>query len=202
LRERIEEGKQFAHYVQFPSDFKIGKPRITGFLPIHYEFRIDQNAPDDLFVIACEHQIPTETCSSATYAIDTVNGCTVRAASRQEWARARPIEGFLEMDDPLRRTLKQEYAKPRELRVVPIETANHEYVGYTFRGHEYRLREEWMRSVSFGHSPDGKLMICRPLTRAGCLLMRKPVEARKLTALTADSLSKSSDPTLNIELPR
>jgi hypothetical protein len=162
LRETITEGRQFAHYLQFPSGFNIGKPTFTGVLPIHYGFRTAPAAPNLLFVSACEYKDLDEICSATSFAIDTAHGYAVRPATVNEWQSAKPIEGAAEMDDPFHRTLRKELAQPAALRTIPIDDSGpaHQRIGYLYIGKKYLRRGEWVTTaLHFGHSADQRLII-------------------------------------------
>jgi hypothetical protein len=69
-----------------------------------------------------------------------------------------PIEGFLEIDDPVHRTLKQEIAKPPAQRALPIGTEV-DREGYRYDGKSYIRRSKWITALNFGASADRKLIV-------------------------------------------
>jgi hypothetical protein len=72
-----------------------------------------------ILVAACGYADLSEICSANSFAIDAEYGYGTRPAEPGEWERGLPIKSQ-EMDDPLRRTLKQEFAKPPFFRAIPI----------------------------------------------------------------------------------
>jgi len=128
----------------------------------HYVFRLSPKSPSTLLVAACKDtlkpQIP-DICSLNSLAIDTEHGYGTREAEASEWERGTPIQS-LEMDDPIRRTVKQFYAKPGFLRAIPIAPGEgQEFQGYKYRGNEYRRRGDWVGVLTFGSSEDGSLVV-------------------------------------------
>jgi hypothetical protein len=161
LKETITEGKQFAHYLELPSGFNIGRTKLTGVLMSHYGFRVSIN-PDVLLVSGCEYKDLEEICSLISFAIDTSHGYSIRQSTQSEWQNAKPFKEAGEMNDPVHRFLREEVAKPPALRTIPIETAapSHQLVGYSYLGKKYLRRGEWVTTaINFGHSADQNLMI-------------------------------------------
>ena len=162
----IKEGQQFAHRIRIPSSFKKSSQDKGTLLFDRYAFRVAPSVPDVLLVGACRYEVLSEhkyemstyVCSANSFAIDSSHSYAVREAKPSEWAQSTPIDGFLEMADPYRRTLKEEIAKPAFLRPVPIGPEE-ESEGYRYRGKEYRRRANWISALNFGASPDGKLVV-------------------------------------------
>lgn len=157
----IVDGDRFAHSIQFPSRFRVPEHQ-KGQLPLlfdHYAFRLSHTSTGVLLVAACKAVKLSEICSLNSFAIDTEHGYGTRQAEAGEWERGVPIES-LEMDNPIRRTIKQFYAKPAFLRAIPIATGEEkEFVGFNFRGNEYRRRGDWIGALTFGSSEDGSLVV-------------------------------------------
>jgi hypothetical protein len=170
LSVTITQGEQFAHRIELPSGFRRTNQdtrELRWFEPVfdHYAFRLLNSSPDVLLVAACRYENPllqhpreVEICSENSFSIDTAHSYVVQEAKRGDWQRGAPIDGFLEMNDPVRRTLKQEMAKPSDLRALPIGSQL-EYEGYRYVGKSYIRRAKWMTALSFGTSVDGKLIV-------------------------------------------
>lgn len=170
LKPTIIEGQQFAHYIEFQSRFRI--PNVEVAFPIvfdQYTFRISRSSANILLVAACTypvlrgyHSEPTpRVCSLNAFAIDTEHDFAAREATADEWSQAAPL-GEKEMNDPVRRTLKQELAKPLFLRAMPIDPSfgrGAQYEGYKYRGKEYRRRGDGIVSLAFVNSDDGDLVV-------------------------------------------
>lgn len=185
LSPTILEGQQFAHTIQLPSRFRMPDNVNGPFSFDHYGFRVSDSSPDLLVVSACgsavlstkKFEASSEVCSPNTFAIDTAHSYVSREARQGEWDQAAPILGEKEMDDPVRRTLKQELAKPAFLRAIPIDPSQGRggyYEGYAYRGKEYRRRGDWIVSLNFASSEDGKLVVLagvdkRKLPKSGFL---------------------------------
>jgi len=162
------EGQQFAHSVEFPSRFQI--PKVADSLLAgadQYTFRLSRLSPNILLVAACTYPVlngyhaePTpRVCSTNSFAIDTEHGFAVTETTGDEWSQAAPL-GEKEMDDPYRRTLKQELAKPPFLRAIPFAPGRSQiFEGYRYRGNEYRRRGDWIVSLNFVDSDDGALVV-------------------------------------------
>jgi hypothetical protein len=170
FRETILAGQQFAHYIEFPSEFQKASEGRSRFLFDHYAFRTSAASPDVLLLAACKFDVPSdrkllemesEICSPNVFAIDTTHSYTAREATRDEWDRSLPIIGLMEMGDPYRRTLEEEYKKPPALRPQPVgpDVRKMQYEGYKYRGKTYVRRGEWITSLHFGNSADGKLVV-------------------------------------------
>jgi hypothetical protein len=157
----ITEGQQFAHSVQFPAAFRAPDSAKRP-LPLqfdHYSFRVSPMFPDVLLVAACRYVSLAEVCSVNSFAIDTEHGYAVREPSAGEWEEAAPILGEKEMRNPYRRTLKRELAKPVSLQPLPISGRDGGDLGYKYRGREYLRRGDWIVSLNFADSEDGKLIV-------------------------------------------
>jgi hypothetical protein len=161
LKEKIVEGKQYAHYLQFPSGFNIGEATLYGVFRMRYDFRTSAASPTVLLVSACGHKGFEEICGSPYFAIDTAHGYSIRPATASEWQEATKIKGLLEMDAPGYRDLKEEMARPAAKWVQPIEEGpNRHMIGYQYLGKKYIRRGSWISGgENFGHSDDEKLMI-------------------------------------------
>jgi hypothetical protein len=163
INATIIDGQQFTHKVHLPSGFQ-RSTKDQGLLPFdRYSFRVGASAPEVLLVATCRHETPPrqreiEICSANSFAIDTAHSYSAREVGGNKWDQATPIEGFLEMDAPTRRTLKQELAKPPYLSAIPIGSQL-EYEGYKYRGNEYFRRAKWISALNFGASLDGKLIV-------------------------------------------
>ena len=162
LKVTILQGQQFAHRVQLPSTFH--RPQHDSGPPFdHYSFRLAASSPDLLLIAACRYENPSrqqevEFCSANSFVIDTTHSYTVQEAKQSDWERALQIDGFLEMDDPVHRTLKRELAKPSALRALPLGTEV-ERDGYKYGGKPYLRRSKWMTALNFGDSADRKLIV-------------------------------------------
>jgi hypothetical protein len=207
LKPTISEGQQFAHYIEFPQRFQVPNTvQQETFVFDQYTFRISRSSPDVVLVAACAYvelaghkfEPSSRVCSPNAFAIDTERGYVVREAGADEWGQASPIEDEKEMDDPVRRTLKQELAKPRFLRAIPIDASQGRgayYDGYTYRGQEYRRRGDWIVSLAFANSNDGKLAVLagvdkRSLPKHGFL--GDPVNASYSGLVTIDVFAGDS----------
>jgi hypothetical protein len=162
VKPNIAQGQHFAHWVQFPARFQESKGT-KGMLPYvfnYFIFRSSSKSPDVILVEACREELDaSEICSSNSFAIETKNGYRTRPTEAGEWARGLQIKSQ-EMDDPLRRTIREEYAKSPFLKAIPIApTEGAEYQGYKCRGNEYRRRGDWVGSLHFASSEDGSLIV-------------------------------------------
>jgi hypothetical protein len=165
LNPIVINGGQFAHSIQLQSRFRVPE-NTAGRLPLvfdHYRFRLSKTSPGVLLVAACKEVTVRlqvlEICSLNSFAIDTEHGYATRDAEAGEWEKGTPVTS-LEMNDPTRRTVKQEYAKPAFLRALPIAPRpGEEYQGYKYRGNEYLRRGDWIGSLTFGSSEDGTLIV-------------------------------------------
>jgi len=99
-----------------------------------------------------------EICSADWFQIDAAHDYAVRGANEADLKRASPIDGFLEMDDPVHRTLKEELAKPFSRRAQPVGTEL-ERDGYRYDGKTYLRRAKWITALTFGASADRKLIV-------------------------------------------
>jgi hypothetical protein len=157
----VTEGQQFAHSVKFPARFH-ESDSTKGTLPLlfdHYTFRASPKSPNVILVAACKYGDRSEICSTNSFAIDTEYGYGTRPTEAGEWEQGVPIESQ-EMDDPLRRTLKQEYAKPAFLRAIPFAPGRSQiWEGYKYRGNKYRRRGDWIGALQFASSEDGSLVV-------------------------------------------
>jgi hypothetical protein len=162
LSPAIVEGQQFAHSIQLPSQFR-APSSVKGRLPLlfdHYAFRVAAASPELLLVAACKYVSLSEICSLNSFQIDTEHGYAVREAGPEEWEHGVPVAGEKEMRNPYRRTLKQELAKPASLQPIPIAPRQgQDDQGYKYRGNEYRRRGDWIVSLNFADSDDGKLVV-------------------------------------------
>ena len=158
---RVIEGQHSAHSVQFPARFRESETT-KGTMPLlfdYYRFRISPKSANVILVAACRDADSSEICSTNSFAIDTEHGYETRLTEAGEWEQGGPIKS-LEMDDPVRRTIKQEYAKPMFLRAIPIAPKEgQEYQGYKYRGNEYRRRGDWIGALKFASSDDGSLVV-------------------------------------------
>lgn len=152
------EGNVFAHSVQFPSRFRAPDTLKRPFVLDHYRFRSSRKSPNSLLVAACRSVNLSEICSLNAFVIDVERGFTTREAEAGEWEQGVPVRS-LEMDYPMRRTIKEEYAKPAFLRPVLISNQSQEREGFKYRGSEYRRRGDWIGSLAFGSSEDGSLIV-------------------------------------------
>jgi hypothetical protein len=162
------QGQQFAHYVKLPAGFRVPKIRDALLAAAdQYTFRLSPMSPNVLLVAACTYPVlnhyqrgpEARVCSDNSFAIDTGHDFAVREATSEEWSHAIPMDEK-EMDNPYKRTLKLELAKPPILKPVPIVRRDDaETEGYKYRGNEYRRRGNWIISLNFGDSDDGKLLV-------------------------------------------
>jgi hypothetical protein len=164
LSVTIVEGKQFAHSVELPLGFRKSDQNTGAQRFDHYAFRLAASSPDVLLVAVSRYENPkrepyeVEVCSANSFAIDTAHSYVVHEAKQSDWDQSTPIEGFLEMNDPVRRTLKEELAKPSALRALPIGTEI-EREGYKYGGKSYLRRAKWITALNFGASADRKLVV-------------------------------------------
>ena len=169
-KANIIQGEQYVHRIQFPGGFA-RSAQDPGILPFdRYAFRLSPASPDVLLIAACRYESVTKPpgglekylCSSNAYAIDAAHSYAVRAAAGNEWDQAAPIDGFLEMSEPSRRTLKQELAKPPFLRALPLGPEARTN-GYRYRGQDYRPQADWITAphlgAAIGKTSDGKLVV-------------------------------------------
>lgn len=136
-----------------------------------YTFRVSRVSPEVLLIAACaytalpghEWEPRSRVCSPNAFSIDTERGYSVREARVGEWEQSLPMEGEKEMDDPVRRETKRDLAKPRFLQGIPIDPSQGrggaDFEGYTYRGQEFRRRGDWIASLIFASSEDGKLVV-------------------------------------------
>lgn len=180
LSPKILEGQQFAHTIQFPSRFQMPDNVSGPFSFDHYGFRVSDSSPDLIVVSACgravlsakKFEASSEVCSPNAFVIDTARSYAVREARSGEWERSAPIEG-----DTSQRTPKQETGKATSFSAIPIDPSQGRgayYEGYTYRGKEYRRRADWIVSLNFASSQDGKLVVLggvdkRKLPKSGFL---------------------------------
>jgi hypothetical protein len=157
----IINGEQFVHSVQLPSHFRAPDPA-NGAPPVifdHYAFRMSSGSQDLLLVDACKSVNLSDICGLNSFVIDAQHEFRVREAGVGEWERSSPIKS-VEMDDPLRRTLKQELAKPASQRAMAISPKQgEEFQAYRYQGNEYRRRGDWIGALTFGSSEDGSLVV-------------------------------------------
>jgi hypothetical protein len=169
LNVTISEGQQFAHRIELPSGFRRTNrdTRELGWWePVfdHYAFQLSGSSLDVLLVRACRYEAPppqafeVEVCSANSFSIDTAHSYMIREAKESDWVQGAPIEGFVEMNDPVRRTLKQEMAKPSELRALPLGPEI-DREGYKYGGKSYMRRAKWMTALNFGASLDRRLIV-------------------------------------------
>jgi hypothetical protein len=124
--------------------------KLLRFLPV---------LPNVILVAACRSEDLSEICSLNSFVIDARHGYRTRPAEAGEWEQGVVIESQ-EMDDPVRRTLKQEYARPAFLRPIPIAPREgEEFQGYKYRGNEFRRRGDWVGALNFAASDDGKAVV-------------------------------------------
>jgi hypothetical protein len=161
LNPVLAEGRQFAHSIQLPASFR-APDSDRGARPLlfdHYLFRISARSPGVLLVAACKYDSRVEICSTNSFAIDTEHGYGAREASAGEWEAAAAVVGQKDLRSPYRRSQKEEDAKPANLKPVPIEEHGGEHLGYKYRGKEYLRRGDWIVSLNFADSEDGKLVV-------------------------------------------
>lgn len=177
LTTKVILGQQFVHPIEFPSRFRLPERVSALFGFDQYTFRIPHGAPNILLVSACAYTIPEHVpepslrlCSPDAFAIDTEHAYVVRRASAREWEEALPDLGE-ELDDPVRRTLKEELAKPVFLRPVPIPLNERPaaWDGFRYRGKEYHRRGNWITSFNFAHSEDGNIIVLAGVDKRGWL---------------------------------
>jgi hypothetical protein len=168
-KANIIQGEQYVHRIQLPGRF-VRSVQDPGKKPFdRYAFRLSPSSPDVLLIAGCRYESVTTpgglesyVCSSNAYAIDTAHSYTARVAANSEWDQAALIDGYLEMSEPSRRTLKQELAKPPFLRALPLgpETRTN---GYRYRGQDYRPQADWITAphlgAAIGKTSDGKLVV-------------------------------------------
>ncbi len=185
LKPTILEGRQFAHSIELPSQFAAPKNVKESFVFDQYTFRVSRVSPDVLLVAAYAYAVlpghewepRSRVCSPNAFVIDGEHDYAVRQARGDEWQQATPVGSEKEMDDPVSRTLKQELAKPAFLRAIPIDPSQDRgayYEGYKFRGKEYHRRGDWIVSLNFASSEDGRLVVLagvdkRTLPKSGFL---------------------------------
>jgi hypothetical protein len=161
VKPNVIEGQQFAHSVHFPARFREAEST-KGLVPMlfdHYIFRTSTKSANVILVAACRYSDVSEICSLNSFAIDTEHGYGVRHPEAGEWEQGLPLKSE-EMDLPVRRTLKQEYAKPAFLRAIPIALRQSQvYQGYRYRGNEYLRRGDWLIALTFASSEDGSLVV-------------------------------------------
>ena len=200
LSPKIIEGKEFAHEIRFPAPFQ--RPTVGGspLVFINYGFRIAKSSPDLLLVAACAdtplspHALDTRVCSPNAFAIDTKNGYSVRNATTEEWAAANPA-GEKEMDDPTRRESPADKKKPPYLQTLRLTGASPtDDEGFRYRGKEYHRRGDWIASLTYGDSEDGKLVFLtgvdrRSLPKTG--FMGDPINAGLYGLVTVDIFDTS-----------
>jgi hypothetical protein len=157
----ITVGEQFAHSVEFPSRFRTPE-QAKGPFPFffdHYRFRSSVASPSVLLVAACRQVSLLEICSVNAFAIDLDHAYRTSEAAAGEWERGVDVKS-LEMNDPTRRTLKEEVAKPVFLKAMPIAPKEGaETQGFRYRGNEYGRRSDWIAALTFGSSDDGALVV-------------------------------------------
>ena len=162
IHETIIEGDRFAHYLELPSGFSHATTDAAGPPFDRYGFRLA--SADVLLVAACRDETSPsppyslEVCSQESYAIDTGHQYRVTKAAPGEWERASPVEGYMEMDAPYLRNLKQVSALPAFSKPVLIGPPT-KVGGYKFRGKDYLPRSGWITGLNFGSSPDGQLVM-------------------------------------------
>jgi hypothetical protein len=175
LTTKVIVGQPFTHSIEFPSPFRLPE-RVSGLFAFdQYTFRIPRAAPNILLVSACAYSIPEHVlepslrlCSPDAFAIDTQHGYVLRRATAAEWEQAVPDFGKA-LEGPARRTLKEELAKPVFLRPVPIasDEGPATYEGYKYRGKEYHRRGDWITSLYFADSDDGKIVVLAGVDKRG-----------------------------------
>ncbi len=201
----ILEGQQYTHSIEFPSGFQVPDGIPKPFVFDHYGFRTSVSLPDALLVTACGRAVlsakkfepSSEVCSPKVFIIDIDHAYAVRLASESEWNLAVPVKGQKEIDAPYQRNLREEMKKPPNMQPIPIDPSQGrgaEYQGYTYHGEEYRRRGDWVVSLNFGDSEDGKLVILagvdnRKLPKYGFL--GDPVSAGAYGLVTLDIFNAS-----------
>ncbi len=208
LRVTIVEGQQFAHQIQLPSRFQLSNLGRSEVPFDHYAFRVPSSSPDVLLLAACkfdavdEHkfQPDVEICSPNAFAVDMARSYAVREVGAPEWKQAIPIVGFLEMNDPYRRTLTEQYKKPLDLRPQPIgpDVRNAIYEGYKYRGKTYLRRGDWITTLGFGDSADGKVVALagadkRTLPKPTGVFSNDPVAGTSFGTFTLDIFDTTTD---------
>jgi hypothetical protein len=157
----VLDGRQFTHSINFPSRFE--RAQMTTEVPSlpfdHYRFRASSESPNILLVSACKYVALSEVCSANAFGVDTEHGFTTSPVEAGEWEKGNALTSH-EMNDPVRRTLTQELAKPAFSRPIPISRGEgEEFQGYKYKGKEYRRRGDWVGALNFANSEDGRLIV-------------------------------------------
>jgi hypothetical protein len=160
--ETIVQGREFAHYVRFPSDFQPPKS-VQGYVYLeHLGFRIAASSPDVLVAAACGYgDDSNEICSSNAFLIDTTHQYAVKTATSDEWERAVRVPGANSLRNPVG------YALPYRLSmvdakgtpVVPEELLGLDTPGWNFRDKNYFRRNDSITSLILGASGNGRLVL-------------------------------------------
>jgi hypothetical protein len=143
----VLEGQSFARRIVFPSPFYESKSPQDGLFgpPIfgmgrndQQWFRISPNSPNELLVAACD--IGRERFSDNSFAVDTVNGYSVRRMTLNDWNHGKEI-----------RDLKSLGQSVRKVREVPG--------GLEYHGRIYATRGDLTEGRGFASTDDGALVV-------------------------------------------
>lgn len=166
--EKIIEGKQFAHYLQFPSKFR--QPTLPKQTPLdpgelepnfysfdHLGFRASATSPNVLLVAGCGYfgyaTQKEEVCSPNSFSVDTTRQYAIREARPGEWEHASPIPGAGSLRNPVDN-------KPYPARITRNGLESGETSGWTYRGQTFLYpRGDDFRGSTIMASADGKLVL-------------------------------------------
>lgn len=162
--EKLVEGQQFAHYLQFPSTFQ--QPTLPKEAPYpgaveptfyfdHFGFRVSRASPDVLLVAGCGYfgyTKQTEVCSPNGFSIDTGRSYDIRQTAAGEWERASPIARAGGLRKPV--------VRPYAGKITRDGTEGAEVSGWNYRGKSYYYpRGDDVRGSAFMSSADGGLVL-------------------------------------------
>lgn len=151
IREKIVEGRQFAHDLRFSSGFGYPASREPDFYFDHLMFRVSRSSPDVLVAAGCGYLHLKESCSSNAFLVDTAHGYAVNAARSGEWERANSFPGADGLRNP------NGYSPPYPLR--ELASNGPQSGAYIFREKAFNPRGNWITALILQASGDGNLVL-------------------------------------------
>jgi hypothetical protein len=150
--ETIVQGREFAHYIQFPTGFYKGRFHnwISGkYFSLendHLWFRLQPNSQDGLLVAACN--LGETECSMDSFLVDAANGYSIRRVPTSEWHSGQPFRDL----QWVTQLVSQGKAKK-----VPL--------GFELNGRTYKARGDWPEARWFACTQDGSLVVIAAATK-------------------------------------
>jgi len=149
--ETIVQGRELAHYIQFPAGFYKGRIHnwISGkYYALendHLWFRLQPNSSNGLVVAACN--LGETQCSTNSFVVDTANGYSVREVPIMDWHSGQSFPDLQWVT---------QLATQGEAKKVPL--------GFEFNGRTYKARGDWPEARWFACTRDGSLVVLAAAT--------------------------------------